>query len=171
MDGSTTETTLPEGDTTYVDIVSSYNLSDKIGFSARATFARTTSDASGAMVLGLTDIESNSFAFGANVGNFEFTVAQPLAITDGAFQYAHAEYDVVEVANGQYDLVVRDARVADLSLRPDVRETRLTGAYRHKFGEFTDGAFGFIYRVNPNHTDVFGNESVLMMKMTHRLGI
>ena len=67
--------------------------------------------------------------------------------------------------------MVRDARVADLSLRPDVRETRLTGAYRHKFGEFTAGAFGFIYRINPNHTDDFGNESIFMLKMSHRLGI
>ena len=162
---------LGAGDTMYVDVMSRYDFSDKFGVSARATFARTTSDATGMMILGLTDIESNAFAIGANIGNFEFTVAQPLAITDGAFQYAHAEYDVVEVDDGQYDLVVRDARVADLSLRPDVRETRLTGAYRHKFGEFTDGAFGFIYRINPNHTDEFGNESIFMLKMSHRLGI
>jgi hypothetical protein len=48
---------------------------------------------------------------------------------------------------------------------------RYSGAYRHKFGEFTDGAFGFIYRVNPNNTDEFGNESIFMMKLSHRLGI
>ncbi len=162
---------LGAGDTTYVDVVSHYNLSDTIGFTARATFARTASDASGAMVLGLTDIESNSFAFGANIGNFEFTVARPLAITDGALQYAHAEYDVVEVAKGQYDLVVRDAHVADLSLHPDEREVRFTATYRQKLGEFTDGALGMIYRVNPNHTDDFGNESIFMMKLSHRLGI
>lgn len=162
---------LGAGNTTYVDVMSHYDFSDNFGVSARATFAHTTSDAVGMMILGLTDIESNAFAIGANIGNFEFTVAQPLAITDGAFKYAHAEYDVVEVANGQYDLVVRDTRVADLSLRSDVRETRLTGAYRHKFGEFTDGAFGFIYRINPNHTDDFGNESIFMMKLSHRLGI
>ena len=162
---------LGAGDTTYVDVVSRYNLSDKFGFSARATFARTVSNASGAMVLGLTDIESNSFAFGANIGGFEFTVAQPLAITGGALQYAHAEYDVVEVEKGKYDLVVRDARVADLSLKSDEREVRFTATYRHSFGEFTDGALGLIYRVNPNHTDDFGNESIFMMKMSHRLGI
>lgn len=162
---------LGAGDTTYVDVVSRYDFSDDVGFTARATFARTTSDASGALILGLTDIESNSFAFGANIGNFEFTVAQPLAITDGALQYAHAEYDVVEVAKGQYDLVVRDAGVADLSMRPDNREVRFTATYRHRFGEFTDGAFGLVYRVNPNHTDDFGNESIFMMKLAHRLGI
>ncbi len=162
---------LGAGDTTYVDVVSRYDFSDRFGLSARATFARTTSDATGAMVLGLTDIESNAFAFGANIGDFEFTVARPLGITDGAMQYAHAEYDVVEVAPGQYDLVVRDARVADLSLSPDKREVRFTATYRQKLGEFTDGALGMIYRVNPNHTNEFGNESIFMMKLSHRLGI
>ena len=61
--------------------------------------------------------------------------------------------------------------IENLDLSPDKREVRFTGAYRHNFGEFTDGAVGFIYRVNPNNTDVFGNESIFMMKMTHRLGI
>ena len=159
------------GDTMYVDVVSRYDLSDKFGLAARATFARTTSDATGQLVLGLTDIESNAFAFGANIGNFEFAVAQPLAITDGALQYAHAEYDVVENGDGQYDLVVRDAHVADLALRPDMREVRFSATYRHAFGEFTDGALGMIYRVNPNHTNAFGNESIFMMKLSHRLGI
>jgi hypothetical protein len=70
-----------------------------------------------------------------------------------------------------FDLVVRDTHIENVSLRPDEREVRLAGTYRHSFGEFTDGAIRFIYRVNPNHTDKFGNESVFMMKMTHRLGI
>ena len=71
----------------------------------------------------------------------------------------------------KYELNVVDTHVEDLSLRPEKRETRLMGTYRHKFGEFTDGAFGFIYRINPNHTDDFGNESIFMLKMSHRLGI
>lgn len=155
------------GDTIYTDIETRYNLSDNIGFMARATFARTTSDASGNFILGLTDIDSNAFAFGANIGNLEFSVSQPLAITDGALKYAYAKYDVDE--NSVLNIV--DTHVADLSLQADKRETRFMGTYRHKFGEFTDGAFGFIYRVNPNHTDKFGNESVFMLKMTHKLGI
>lgn len=159
------------GNTTYVDVVSRYDMSDDFGVMARATFARTTSDAMGPFVMGLSSIESNAFAFGANIGNLEFSIAQPLAITDGALKYAHAKYDVVESDDGNYDLVVRDAHVANLSMRPDVRETRLMGTYRHRFGEFTDGAFGFIYRINPNHTDEFGNESIFMMKLSHRLGI
>ena len=162
---------LGNGNTTYVDFETKYKFSNSIDFTARATFARTTSDASGGVVLGLSDIESNAFAFGANVGNFEFSVSQPLAITDGALQYSYAKYDVVDNANGTYDLNVLDTHVESLSLKPDVRETRFMATYRHKFGEFTDGAVGFIYRVNPNHTDDFGNESVFMLKLSHRLGI
>ena len=158
---------LGAGDTIYTDIETRYDFSDKIGVIARATFARTTSDASGNFILGLTDIDSNAFALGANIGNFEFSVSQPLAITDGSLKYAYAKYDVDD--NSQLNIV--DTHVADLSLQADVRETRFMGTYRHKFGEFTDGAFGFIYRVNPNHTDKFGNESVFMLKMTHKLGI
>ncbi len=162
---------LGAGDTIYVDALAQYRVNDMVDFTARATFARTTSDASGAVILGLTDIYSNAFAFGANIGSFEFSVAQPLAITDGALQYAYAEYDVIENANGGYELNVVDTHISDLSLRPDMRELRFSGAYRHKFGEWTDGAFGFIYRVNPNHTDDFGNESIFMMKLHHRIGI
>ena len=73
--------------------------------------------------------------------------------------------------NNKYELNVVDTRIAALDLSPVKREVRFTGTYRHQFGAFTDGAFGFIYRVNPNHTDEFGNESIFMMKMSHRLGI
>ncbi len=158
---------LGNGNTTYVDFESKYNVSDSVNFTARATFAHTVSDAVGGIVLGLSDIESNSFAFGANIGNFEFSVSQPLAITDGALKYSYAKYDVD--ATGAVNVV--DAHIENLSLKPDVRETRFMATYRHNFGEFTDGAVGFIYRVNPNHTDDFGNESVFMMKLSHRLGI
>ena len=162
---------LGNGNTVYVDAHARYKVSDDIDLSARATFARTTSDANGEFIFGLSDIESNAFAFGANVGNFEFSVSQPLAITDGALQYAYAEYDVVDMGDGKYELNVVDTHVENLSLRPEKREMRFMGTYRHKFGEFTDGAFGFIYRVNPNHTDDFGNESIFMLKLTHRIGI
>ena len=162
---------LGAGDTIYADVYAYYKLSDDINLTARATFARTVADASGDFVMGLTDIDSSAFAFGANIGNFEFSVSQPLAITNGALQYAYAEYDVVSGADNKYELNVVDTHVENLSLRPERREMRLMGTYRHKFGEFTDGAFGFIYRINPNHTDDFGNESIFMLKMSHRLGI
>ena len=159
------------GDTTYVDLLAKYKMSDSVALTGRATFARTVSDANGEFILGMGDIHSNAFAFGLQIGNFDFGVSQPLAIRSGALQYAHAEYDVIQVADGKYELNVVDTHVADLALRPEKRETRFNATYRHNFGEFTDGALGFIYRVNPNHMDDFGNESIFMMKMTHRLGI
>jgi hypothetical protein len=158
-------------DTLYVDFESQYDFSDTFNIVARATFAQTKTDAFGDAVLGMSDLYSNALAIGANVGNFEFSVSQPLAIINGGLKYAYADYDVVDNGNGLYDINVLDTHVADLSLRPDAREMRFSGTYRHSFGEFTDGAFGFIYRVNPNHTDRFGNESIFMLKMTHRLGI
>jgi len=159
------------GDTTYVDMHGKYNLTDDIALSARATFARTVADAAGQNILGLSAIDSNAFAVGANIGNFEFTVSRPLAVYNGDMKYAYADYDVVETDAGKYDIVVKDAHIANLNLGAGHRETRLAGAWRHKFGEFTDGAMGFIYRINPNNTDEFGNESILMLKMTHRVGI
>lgn len=86
-------------------------------------------------------------------------------------QYSHADYDIVETPDGKYDLVVSNTGIADLDLRPEKRELRFTGTYRKKLGEFTDGAFGFIYRINPNNISEFGNESVFMLKFSHRLGI
>ena len=72
---------------------------------------------------------------------------------------------------GKYDIVMRDAGIQNIDLRADKRELRFSGTYRHNIDVFTDAAFGFIYRVNPNHTDEFGNESIFMLKLTHALGI
>ena len=77
----------------------------------------------------------------------------------------------VEIAQGLKLNGADELYIADLDLKPEMREVRLSGTYRHNLGEFTDAAFGFIYRVNPNHTDEFGNESIFMMKLSHRLGI
>ncbi len=162
---------LGNGNTVYVDSELRWAPIENVNLRMRSTFARTTSDASGQFIMGLTPIESNAFALGVDVGAFGFTAAMPLAITSGAMKYAYADYDVVEVSSGKYDLVVRDARVAQLGLTPVARELRFTGTYRHKLGEFTDGAIGFIYRVNPNNTNEFGNESIFMMKLSHRIGI
>lgn len=159
------------GDTTYVDVVSTYKPIENVSLTLRSTFARTRADATGGLVLGLSELNSNAFAFGADIGNFSFSVSRPLAITDGDLQYAYAKYDIAEISSGKYDLVIADAGTRNLDLSADVRETRLMGAYRHNFGEFTDGALGFIYRINPNNTNVFGNESIFMLKLTHRLGI
>ena len=159
------------GNTVYVDSEFRYSPSDKISFKLRSTFARTVADASGEFILGLSEIDSNAFAFGMDAGNFSFSVSQPLAITRGYLQYPYANYDVVDLGDGKYDLNITDMHIENVDLSPIHREVRFTGEYRHNFGDFTDGAIGFIYRVNPNNTDVFGNESVFMMKLTHRLGI
>lgn len=159
------------GNTTYVDTQFRYAPSNNVAFTMRSTFAKTTTDASGAYVLGMTDVTSNAVALGADVGGFSFAVSRPLAVTDGAMKYAHADYEIVETPDGKYDLNISNMHVADLDLAPRTRELRFNASYKHNFGEWTDGAIGFIYRVNPNNTDEFGNESIFMLKMTHRLGI
>ena len=159
------------GDTVYVDSEFRFNPTDNVTFKLRSTFARTYADANGQFILGISDIDSNAFAFGVDAGNFSFSVSQPLAISRGSLQYPFANYEIVDMGDGKYDLNITDMHIENVSLQSDNREVRFTGAYRHNFGEFTDGAIGFIYRVHPNNTDAFGNESIFMMKMTHRLGI
>lgn len=162
---------LGNGSTTYLDSELRYKPTDNVSLVLRSTFAYTDTDASGEFILGMSGLTSNAFAFGAEIGNFNFGISAPLAVSSGNLQYAHAEYEVVENDEGNFDLVVKDTHIADLNLRPDDREIRFVGQYRHKFGDWTDGALGLIYRVNPNHTKEFGNETILMMKVSHRLGI
>lgn len=159
------------GETDYVDVTAAYHLADNVTLRARSTFARTRANAAGEFILGVSDIESNALALGIDAGGFSFTVSRPLGVTRGMLQYAHAEYDVVENADGKYDLVIGDTYVADMDLRPAHREIRFSGSYRHSFGDYTDGALGFIYRKNPNHTADFGDEAIFMLKFSHRLGI
>ncbi len=162
---------LGAGDTTYVDTEFTYAPTDWLTLSARATFAQTVADASGAFIMGVSDIASDAFAFGVDAGNFGLTVAAPLAVSRGNMKYAYADYDIVDGADGNFDLVVRDTHIENIDLRPSSRELRISAEYRHSFGEYTDGAVGFVYRINPNHTDVFGDEGIVMMKMSHRIGI
>ncbi len=162
---------LGAGDTTYVDTELRYTPRDNLTLTMRGTFARTTTDTSGEFIMGMSDVKSNAFAFGVDAGNFSFAVARPLSVTRGNLKYAYADYDIVEKSDGNYDLLVRDAHVADLNLVPEHRELRLSGTYRHNLGKFTDGAIGFIYRINPDNTNEFGNESIFMMKLSHRVGI
>lgn len=159
------------GDTSYVDVHGRYALFDDVSVSARATFAKTTADATGQYIMGLSAIDSNAFALGLNIGGFEFVASQPLAARDGHLKYAYANYDITEQDANHFDIVASDVGVHRASLRPAHRETRFSAQYRRALGEFTDGALGFIYRVNPDNTDEFGNESVFMLKLSHRLGI
>ena len=159
------------GDTVYMDNELRVRPVDKVTLTARATFARTTTDGAGDMILGVSPLESNAFAVGAEFGNLKLSVAQPLAVRRGSLRYAYADYDIVDGADGKFALDVKDAHVAEIDLGARTRELRFGAEYRHSFGTFTDGAFGFIYRVNPNNTDEFGNESIFMLKLTHRVGI
>lgn len=160
-----------QGDTMYVDSEFSYKPYENVILKLRSTFAHTTSDATGQFILGLSDIESNAFAFGVDAGKFSFSVSSPLTVSNGNLKYAYADYEIVETEDGKYDLAINDTHIENVSLNPDAREIRLMAEYRQNFGPWTDGAIGFIYRINPNNTDEFGNESVFMMKMTHRIGI
>ncbi len=162
---------LGAGHTMYVDNTLRYAPTKDISFGLHSTFARTTSDATGEFILGMSNVYSDAYAFTTNVGNFSFSLSQPLAITHGVLHYSHADYDIITDENGHYNLNIINTGAMGVDLRPAVRELRINASYKHKFGEFTDGAFGFIYRVNPNNTDAYGNESILMMKMHHRIGI
>ncbi|MBN1324616.1 MAG: ankyrin repeat domain-containing protein [Alphaproteobacteria bacterium] len=162
---------LGQGDTTYIDTVATYAPVKDINFSLRSTFATTHANPTGEYILGMSDIESNAFSIGVDAGKFSFAIAAPLTITSGDMQYAYADYETVENADGNFDLIVNDTHIEDLNLSPENREIRFSGAYRVKLGTFTDGAFGFMYRVNPNNISEFGNESIFMMKFTHKVGI
>ena len=159
------------GDTVYADTEMYWSPMENMRFTVRSTFARTNTNATGDFVLGMSDIDSRAFAFGMDIGGFSFSVAQPLTISRGSLLYPYAEYEIVNVGDNKYDITIQNAHIESLDLSPTQREVRFTGAYRHNLGEFTDGAIGFIYRVNPNNTSEFGNESIFMMKLTHRLGI
>ncbi|MBP5794653.1 MAG: hypothetical protein J6W41_01400, partial [Alphaproteobacteria bacterium] len=155
-------------DTNYIDSVVKYSFNDWANLTLRGTYAWTrTGDVSGGVINGLSELKSNAFAAGMNFGNFELMVSMPLALTSGAMRYSVA--DVALDNNGA--LIANNFSERSIDLTPETREYRLNASYRHKFGEWTDGALGFIYRINPNNTDAFGNESIFMMKLSHRLGI
>lgn len=162
--------TMRGGDTQYVDVVAEYKPFENVKLSARGTFANTSVDTIGGVISDVSDIKSNAFAFGADIGGFNLTAAMPLATVSGKLGYGYAEFDVVE-NDGIYEIAVNNPHVEYIDLAKQKRELRFSSSYKHSIGEFTDAGIGFIYRVNPNNTDAFGNESILMFKMHHRLGI
>lgn len=158
-------------DTTFVDADAFWNLSDSVRVRVRATFAHSMPNMEKNSGFSLSALDSNAFAIGADVGRFNFGVSLPLAVRSGEMNYAYADYDIIELDDGRYDIAVTDFGTRRLNLKPVAREVRLNATYRHHFGEFTDGAFGFIYRIHPNNTLEFGNESLFMLKLSHRVGI
>ncbi len=160
------------GETYYMDMLATYNPSDDLNFSIRSTFAKTTANnPNGEFILGLSDLDSNAFSASMDWGNFSFAVASPLAITSGNLQHMYTEYEVVETDDNVYDLVVKDSYIRDMDLSAADRELRFSGYYNTKLGVHTDGSVGFIYRINPEHTKQFGNESIFMFKLKHSVGI
>jgi hypothetical protein len=162
--------TMRGGDTKYVDVIATYKPFDNVKLSARGTFANTHVGTVGGVINDVSDIKSNAFAIGADLGGFSFTAAMPLATVDGKMGYSYAEFEVVE-NNGEYEVAMNNPHIEYIDLAKQNREFRFSSSYKHSIGEFTDAGIGFIYRVNPNNTNAFGNESVFMFKLHHRLGI
>lgn len=156
--------------TQYVDAVANYKPFEKVNLSARATFADTVANSGEGIISDLSNIKSNAFALGLDAYGFSFSAAMPLAVVDGKMGYDYADLSVVE-NDGAYEVAVNNPHVEYIDLAPQKRELRFSGAYRQPLGEFTDAGIGFVYRVNPGNTDAFGNESIMMFKLHHRLGI
>ena len=162
--------TMRGGDTQYVDVVTEYKPFTNVKLSARGTFANTTVDTIGGLISDVSDIKSNAFALEVDVGGFDFTASMPLATVGGKVGYDYAEFDVVE-NNGNYEIAMNNPHVEYIDLAKQKRELRFSSSYKQSIGQWTDAGVGFIYRVNPNNTDAFGNESIFMFKLHHRLGI
>ena len=162
--------TMRGGDTQYIDAVMEYRPFERVKLSMRGTFADTHVDTIGGIISDVSNIKSNAFSVGADIGGFEFTAAMPLATVSGKMGYDYAEFSVVE-NNGNYEISMNNPHVEYIDLAKQKRELRFSSSYKTPLGKWTDAGIGFIYRVNPNNTDEFGNESLFMFKLHHRLGI
>ena len=156
--------------TTYVDTVAKYKVLDNASLYLRGTFADTRADANGGLITNLSNIKSNSFAIGFDIAGLSLTASMPLAVVDGKMGYDYAQYEVVD-NEGKYEIAIHNAHTEYIDLSAAKREARFALSYKTALGEFTDAGIGMIYRVNPNNTDAFGNESIFMLKLHHRLGI
>lgn len=158
-------------DTGYLDIDAFWRPTDKVRLRARATFAHSAVNSPFDAAMSISSLNSDALAFGADIENLSFGVSLPLAVRTGDLRYAYANYDIIENSAGRYDLVISGADTRHIDIAPKSREVRLNAVYRHNLGAFTDGAFGLVYRVHPNNMTRFGNEALLMLKLTHTLGI
>ena len=158
-------------DTNYIDMELHFAPWQSVNLRARATFAHTAPNSESDFGLRMSEFDSNAFAFAADIGNFAFGVSMPLAVSHGKMGYMYADYGIVDGSDGQYDLAVLDVSERQIDMSVHSRELRFNASYRHAFGEFTNGAIGFIYRVNPNNIRDYGNESIFMLKLSHAVGI
>lgn len=159
------------GKTRYVDAIATYKPMDQVRLFARGTFANTGVTEFGGMIVDVSDIKSNAFAFGADVGGFGLTVSAPLAVVDGRMGYNYSDLSVVENADGGYGVAIDNSHIEYVDLSALRREFRFSMSYRAALDENTTGGAEFIYRVNPGNTNAFGNESILMFKMHRVLGL
>jgi hypothetical protein len=157
------------GDTIYIDSIAVFAPTDSLKLTARATFASTHADPGGGAILDVSDIGSDAFALGAEFGGWSLSASLPLAVRSGRMRYATMDYEISDAENG-YALSTNPYE-ADFDLAPESREARFSMAYRTRLGAATTGALGFVYRVNPDNTKDFGNESILMLKVKHSIGI
>ena len=156
--------------TQYVDATATYKPFEKVKLFARATFANTHADINAGLISSLSDIKSDAYSVGLDMGGLSLTASMPLAVTKGKMGYNYADLNVVENDNA-YTVELNNAHIEYIDLASDKREVRFAGSYKQSVGTFTDAGVGFIYRVNPNNTAAFGNESIFMFKVHHRLGI
>ena len=156
--------------TNYVDVDAYVMPWNSVKLRLRATFAHTQPDVESGAMIQMSDFDSNAFATGLDIGNFSFGASMPLAVSHGSVKYAYANYDIIG-DDGCYDLAISDMGMRSIDMSPRSRELRFNASYRHKFGPFTDGVLGFIYRINPNNIDEYGNEAIFMMKLSHAVGI
>ena len=157
--------------TNYIDIDAYFAPWNSVKLRARATFAHTAPNVEMGGLVQMSEFDSNAFAMTLDIGDFSFGASMPLAVTRGNLRYAYANYDIVDADDGGYDLAISNMGTRRIDMASHSRELRFNASYRHKFGEFTDGAVGFIYRINPNNIDEYGNESIFMMKLSHAVGI
>ncbi|MCL2629237.1 MAG: ankyrin repeat domain-containing protein [Alphaproteobacteria bacterium] len=146
------------------------NFSDDIKFSATAEMARTTPDRTSNLVMSeISPFTSTAVSAKLDLGNFSFGAALPLAVTSGHVSYLDVRMQNVEADHG-FDLMV-DAQNRTINMANNNRELRLDASYQANLGDWTTANMGMIYRFNPDNSAQFGNESILMFKLRHRLGI
>lgn len=161
---------LGSGGTIYLDNRVSYKLTNDINlqFNFITSQTKTNNRNEQSFIKDVTDIYSNAYSINVDYKNFSFSIFQPLTVYSGDMTYAYSDFNLVSKTKGGYGLSSK-YYLDKVSLSPN-KELRFIGTYRKNLGTFTDSVFNFIYRLNPDgFTDK--NETILMMKLSHRLGI
>jgi hypothetical protein len=161
MGGSTTQ---------FIRANSAWNIMDDIRLSMSAEIARTNPmQATNFMMSEVSSFTSTAAAAQLDLGKLSVGASLPLAVIDGHVKYLDVRMENVEASHG-YDLLVNSSD-RTINMANTEREVRLNMAYRMDLGQFTNANVGAIYRINPDNSSQFGNESILMFKLRHKLGI